>query len=103
MAVLECILWLYWEADDAEGRADGDSGAPLLASLAGAALSAEGRADGDYSGALVVRATLAGAAQSAGARFVRACGGEHSSVRARFQFLLVLVQALLPAAWGFSA
>ena len=74
----------YVGGDDAEGRADGDSGAPLLASLAGAALSAQGRADGDSSGALVVRATLAGAAQSAGARFVRACGGEHSSVRAGF-------------------
>ena len=32
----------------------------------------------------MVRATLAGAVQSAGACFAQACGGEHSSVRARF-------------------
>ena len=53
-------------------------------SLAGASQSADGRADGGFSGALMVRATLAGTAHSAGACFAQACGGEHSSVRARF-------------------
>ena len=60
------------------------SGFGDVASLAGATQSADGRADGGFSGALMVRATLAGAAHSAGACFAQACGGEHSSVRARF-------------------
>ena len=55
-----------------------------MASLTGATQSADGRADGGFSGALMVRATLAGAAHSAGACFAQACGGEHSSVRAGF-------------------
>ena len=35
-----------------------------------------------FSGALMVRAPLAGAAHSAGACFAQACGGGHSAVRA---------------------
>ena len=83
--------------DATDGSADGVSGTPLLASLAGATRSAEGRADGVFSGALVVRASLAGAAQSAGARFLR-----RRVVEDTLHFVLVVVQALLLAAWGFQ-
>ena len=68
--------------DDADG---GFPGALMgRATLAGVAHSADGGAAGGFPGALMVRATLAGAAHSAGACIAQACGGEHSSVPARF-------------------
>ena len=80
------------------GREDGASGTPVVASLPGATQSADGRADGGFPGALMVRATLAGAALSAGACIAQACGGEHSSVRARF-FSSVRWRTLCSSRW----
>ena len=80
------------------GREDGASGTPVVASLAGATKPADGRADGGFSGALMVRATLGGAAHTPGAYIAQDCGGEHSSVRARF-FASVRWRTLCSSCW----
>ena len=80
------------------GREDGASGSSVVVSPPGAILSADDGADGGFPGALMVRATLAGAAHSAGACIAQACGGEHFSVPARF-FSSVRWRTLCSSRW----
>ena len=79
------------------GREDGASGSSVVASLPGAIHSADDGADSGFPGALVVRATLAGAAHSAGACIAQTRCGD------TLQFALDVVQAFLPAVLGCLA
>ena len=86
------------------GREDGAPASSVVASLPGALHSADDDADGDFTGALMGRATLAGAGHSAGACI--ACventllfllGLFERAVEDTLQFALDVGQAFLPA------